>query len=51
MSNRHTSAKVTKKSDGHSEMSLSEHETDSPVLPVAQLERLHAFKQIGRAHV
>ena len=44
MSNRHTSAKVTKKSDGHSEMSLSEHETDSPVLPVAQLERLHLFK-------
>lgn len=26
------------------ELSVQQHETDSPVLPVAQLERLHKFK-------
>lgn len=41
MANRHTTAKVTRKD---SELTLSEHETDSPVIPVAQLERLHIFK-------
>ncbi|MDO8293599.1 MAG: hypothetical protein Q7T29_12175 [Gallionella sp.] len=41
MANRHTTAKVTRKD---SELTLSEHETDSPVIPVAQLERLHTFK-------
>lgn len=41
MANRQTTAKVTQK-DG--ELTLSQHETDSPIIPVAQLERLHAFK-------
>ncbi|MGB9094830.1 MAG: hypothetical protein WCB93_12010, partial [Gallionella sp.] len=44
MANRHTNAKVTRKRDGNSELTLSEHETDSPIVPVAQLERLHVFK-------
>lgn len=41
---RHTNVKATKKPDGHSEMSVSQHDTESPVLPVAQLERLQTFK-------
>lgn len=44
MANRHTNAKVTRQKDGNSELTLSEHETDSPIVPVAQLERLHTFK-------
>lgn len=44
MANRHTNAKVTRQKDGNSELTLSEHETDSPIIPVAQLERLHVFK-------
>ena len=44
MANRHTNAKVTRQRDGNSELTLSEHETDSPIVPVAQLERLHVFK-------
>lgn len=44
MANRHTNAKVTRQKDGNSELTLSEHETDSPIVPVAQLERLHVFK-------
>lgn len=44
MANRHTNAKVTHKTDGNRELTLSEHETDSPIVPVAQLERLHLFK-------
>lgn len=44
MANRHTNAKVTRRQSGDSELTLSEHETDSPIIPVAQLERLHIFK-------
>lgn len=44
MANRHTNAKVTQRKDGNRELTLSEHETDSPIVPVAQLERLHVFK-------
>lgn len=44
MANRHTNAKVTQQKDGNRELTLSEHETDSPIVPVAQLERLHVFK-------
>lgn len=44
MANRHTNAKVTSRKDGHSELDFSEHETDSPIVPVAQLERLQTFK-------
>jgi hypothetical protein len=44
MTNRHTNAKVTQQKDGNRELTLSEHETDSPIIPVAQLERLQVFK-------
>jgi hypothetical protein len=44
MTNRHTNAKVTRRRDGQSEVDFSEHETDSPIIPVAQLERLQTFK-------
>ena len=44
MASRHTNAKVTRQKDGNSELTLSEQETDSPIVPVAQLERLHVFK-------
>ncbi len=44
MANRHTNARVTHRKDGNSELTVSEHETDSPVIPVAQLERLQVFK-------
>jgi hypothetical protein len=44
MTNRQTSAKVTRQKDGNSELTVSAHETDSPIIPVAQLERLHLFK-------
>lgn len=44
MANRHTNAKVTHRKDGDREMTLSQQETDSPIVPVAQLERLHTFK-------
>ena len=44
MANRHTNAKVTQRKDGNRELTLSEHETDSPIIPVAQLERLQVFK-------
>lgn len=44
MGNRHTNAKVTQKKGGDSELTLSQQETDSPILPVAQLERLSLFK-------
>ena len=41
MVNRSTTASV-KRRDG--ELTVSQHETDSPIIPVAQLERLHQFK-------
>lgn len=44
MANRHTNAKVTRQKDGNSELTVSQHETDSPIIPVAQLERLQVFK-------
>jgi len=30
--------------NSNGELSVSEHETDSPLLPAAQLERLHSFR-------
>lgn len=44
MANRHTNAKVTHKRDGDQELTLSQQETDSPIIPVAQLEQLNLFK-------
>lgn len=41
MANRQTSGKVTRR-DG--ELTFQQHETDSPIIPVAHLERLQAFK-------
>lgn len=41
MANRSTTASVRRR-DG--ELTVSQHETDSPIIPVAQLERLHQFK-------
>lgn len=41
MANRSTTASV-KRRDG--ELTVSQHETDSPIIPVTQLERLHQFK-------
>ncbi len=41
MGNKSTTAKVTHK-DG--ELTVQQHEIDSPILPVAQLEHLHTFK-------
>jgi hypothetical protein len=42
--NRHRSAKVTRGKNGDSDVTLSEHETDSPILPIAHIERLHIIK-------
>lgn len=42
MANRSTTAKATTKSGN--EMTFQQHETDSPIIPVAQMERLQAFK-------
>ena len=44
MGNRNTNARVTHRKDGDKELTLSEQETDSPIIPVAQLERLQSFK-------
>ena len=41
MANKSTTAKVSRR-DG--ELTVSQHETDSPIIPVAQLEQLHKFK-------
>ena len=41
MANRQTAARL-RKPDG--ELTIQHHETDSPILPVAQLERLHSFR-------
>lgn len=39
MANKHTSAKITR-----NDITVQQHETDSPVIPVAQLEQLQKFK-------
>ena len=39
MSNKSTSAKITR-----NDITVQQHETDSPIIPVAQLERLQQFK-------
>lgn len=41
MTNRSTTAKASTKTG---EMTFQQHETDSPIIPVAQMERLNAFK-------
>jgi len=41
MSNKSTTARVTRRD---SELTVAQHETDSPILPVAQLEHLNKFK-------
>lgn len=41
MSNRHTTVKTR---GGGKELALSQTTTDSPIIPVEQLERLHAFR-------
>lgn len=41
MANRSTTAKATNKNGS---LTVQQHETDSPIIPVAQLERLHQFK-------
>jgi uncharacterized membrane protein len=41
MANKSTTARVSRRD---SELTVSHHETDSPVIPVAQMERLHQFK-------
>ena len=43
MANKHTTAKVNSNKDGH-QLSIQQHETDCPILPVAQLEQLQKFK-------
>lgn len=43
MSNKHTTAKVHRHSGGD-ELTVQQHETDSPILPVVQLEHLYRFK-------
>lgn len=42
MANKSTTARVRRQDGGH--LTVSQHETDSPIIPVAQLERLHQFK-------
>jgi uncharacterized membrane protein len=46
MAHRQTNVKATKKKDGDSEVSVSNHETDtdSPILPVPQLAQLNEFR-------
>lgn len=41
MTNRSTTARLNRR-DG--EVTVSQHETDSPIIPVAQLQRLQQFK-------
>jgi hypothetical protein len=41
MTNRQTTAKMTRR-DG--ELTVQQNETDSPIIPIAQLERLQTFK-------
>ena len=41
MANKSTTAKVNRQ---NGELTVSQHETDAPVIPVTQLERLHQFR-------
>lgn len=41
MANQQTTVQAK---SGNSELTLSQHSTDSPILPVAQIERLHQFR-------
>jgi uncharacterized membrane protein len=41
MANRHTTAKAKQ---GDKELTVQQHETDSPLIPVAQLRELNEFK-------
>lgn len=41
MTNRSTTARLSRRD---SEVTVSQHETDSPIIPVAHLQRLHQFK-------
>lgn len=41
MANKSTTAKVNNE---HGQLTVQQHETDSPILPVVQLEQLHSFK-------
>jgi uncharacterized membrane protein len=43
MANKHTSAKVNSNKKGH-ELSIQQHESNCPILPVPQLEQLQNFK-------
>ncbi|TAN71040.1 MAG: hypothetical protein EPN17_02485 [Methylobacter sp.] len=43
MANKHTTAKVNSDKNGH-QLSIQQHETDCPILPVPQLEQLQSFK-------
>lgn len=40
MVNKSTTARVSRR---NGDLTVQSHETDSPILPVAQLERLHSF--------
>ena len=42
MTNKSTQTRL-KHRDGH-QLSIQQNETDSPIIPVAQLEQLHKFK-------
>ena len=44
MANRQTRIQTKSSSDGEHQLDLTAHETDSPILPVAQLEKLHQFR-------
>jgi uncharacterized membrane protein len=41
MTNKSTTAKAT---SGNKSLTVQQHETDSPILPAAQLEKLHQFR-------
>ncbi len=41
MTSKSTTARVR---DRNRELTVQQHETDSPIIPVVQLERLHTFK-------
>lgn len=43
MANKHTTAKLNSNKDGH-QVSIQQHETDCPILPIPQLEQLQQFK-------
>jgi uncharacterized membrane protein len=41
MSNQHTTVQAK---SGNNELTLSQHSTDSPILPIVQIERLHTIR-------